>query len=231
MKTSIILALAASTATAQIIVGTNSFDVFFEATNLSSAAQSRIISDMNLCRQLWTNSVVLFDESNAEPYISNRYVLSSPYYDDSLEFPDTLATNQLGILSLKVEKSVSDAYLKAFEFVDSNSNIIAAAEMLVDALSNTNIIFNTVEELGEYIFISSDKTVELPTDFKGFAQSAHSMPSVLAFGYETIDSEISTGSASNLIMKLQYRYKKSVDQRLCIWHDGKWKLDIWEWIQ
>ena len=231
MVKAIVIALAASSAAAQIIVGTNSFNVVFEATNLSSAAQSRIISDINLCRQLWTNSVVLFDEPNAEPYISNRYVIFSPYFDDSLKFPDMLVENSNGAISLKVEKAVSDAYLKAFDFVDANSNIITAAATLISALSNTNIVFNTVAEVGEYIFISSDKTIELPSNFRGFAESPHSMPSVLAFGYEIIDSEIPTGAASNLTMRLQYRYKKSVDQRWCIWHDGKWKLGIWEELQ
>ena len=50
MKTTlIIIALAASNASAQIIVGTNSFDIVFEATNLTSVTQSRIVSDINLC--------------------------------------------------------------------------------------------------------------------------------------------------------------------------------------
>ena len=52
MKTPIIMiALAASSAAAQVIVGTNSFDVVFEATNLTTVAQARIIDDINICRQ------------------------------------------------------------------------------------------------------------------------------------------------------------------------------------
>ena len=226
-----IIALAASSASAQILVGTNSFDVVFEATNLTSVTQSRITSDINLCRQLWTNSLVCLDDIGTEPYIHDGNVIFSPYFDGNLDFPNTLVTNATGALSLLVSKPVSAAYLKAFEFADANSNIIAAASALINALSNTNIVLNTVAEVGEYVFISSDKTIELPTNFRGFAKNAYSMPSVMAFGYETINSQIPTGSASNLVMKLPLRHHKTVDYLPCIWHDGKWKLGIWEQIQ
>ena len=226
----ILIALAASSAAAKVIVGTNSFDVVFEANNLAPATQSRIVDDINLCRQLWTNSVVHLNDQNKVQYIYDGYVIGRPYFNE-MRVPRNLVTNATGALSVFVSKPISDAYIEAFEFVDANSNIIAAAATLINALADTNIVLSTVAEVSEYVFVSSDKTIELPTDFRGFTQSTHSMPSVMAFGYETIDSQIPTGSASNLTMKLQYRYKSSVDQHWCIWHDGKWKLGIWEHIQ
>ena len=221
--------MAASSTAAQVIVGTNSFDVVFEETNLVPAMQSRIVDDINLCRQLWTNSQVRLEDGGA-PYIRDGYVISRPYFNE-MRVPRDLVTNSTGALSVLVSKPVSDAYLKAFQFADANSNIVAAVSVLIDALSSTNIVLNTVDELSEYIFVSSVKTVELPANLYGGEQSTYSMPSVMAFGYETIDSEIPTGSASNLVVKLPLRYWETVDYTPCIWHDGKWKLAIWEQIQ
>ena len=223
------IALAASSAAAQIIVGTNSFDVIFESTNLTSTAQSRIISDMTLCRQLWTNSEIHLTDQNTEPYIYDGDVIFTPYYNDSLEFPDTLVTNPLGTISLKVDTTISDAYLNAFEFADANSNIISAAWAFANTLSNTNIVCNTMAELSDYVLISPDAEIELPEWFASFTELEHSPPSVMAFGYKIKELEAVPGVSSNLFMRLQYRSTNNIDQHSCIWHDGKWKLYAWDY--
>ena len=229
MKTLIIIiSLTASIAAAQVIVGTNSFDVVFEATNLTSAAQSRIVDDINLCRQLWTNSTVYLDVQGADSNIGDGNVIARPYFND-MRVPRDLVTNSAGAWSLFVDKQVSDAYLKAFEFSDANSNIIRAADAFVDALSNTNTVCNTMAEYWEYVLSPTNAHVNLPDGFDGLKEYEYSKPSVMAFGYSIGGPEPSPGVTSNLFMKLQYRSAEiiSIDQFLCIWHDGKWKFYYW----
>jgi hypothetical protein len=226
IKTLVIISLAASSAAAQVIVGTNSFDVVFEATNLTPVAQSRIIDDINICRQLWTNSEVCLDISGAEPHIGDWDVIFKPYFND-MRVPRNLVTNSTGALSLLVEKQVSDAYLDAFKFADANSNIISAAWTFVNTISNTNIICNTRTELSEYVLISPDTNVILPIWFTSFTELEYSPPSVMSFGYITQELEAMPGVASNLFMRLQCRLADNVDQYPCIWHDNKWKFYVW----
>ena len=223
----IALAVAASSASAQIIVGTNSFDVVFEATNLTSVTQSRIVADINLCRQLWTNSQVRLEDGGA-PYIRDGDVLGRPYFNE-MRVPRDIVTNSTGALSIYVNKAVSDAYLKAFEFADANSNIINAAWAFANTISNTNIVCNTMAELSEYVLISPDAEIELPEWFASFTELEHSPPSVMAFGYMTKELEAVPGVSSNLFMRLQYRSTYNIDQHPCIWHDGKWKLYAWSY--
>ena len=227
MKKLMIIALAASSASAQVIVGTNSFDVVFEATNLTTVAQSRIIDDINICRQLWTNSEVCLDISGAEPHIGDWDVIFKPYFND-MRVPRDLVTNATGAFSLFVNKQVSDAYLEAFKFADANSNIISAAWAFTDTISNTNVVCNTREKLLEYVLISPIMDVLLPEWFNAFTELKHSPPSVMAFGYVTQELESVPGVASNLFMRLQYRSTDNIDQHPCIWHDNKWKLYFWK---
>ena len=228
MKSLIIIALAASSAAAQVIVGTNSFDVVFEATNLVPAMQSRIVDDINLCRQLWTNSQVRLEDGGA-PYIRDGNVIFRPYFNE-MRVPRDLVTNSTGSLSLLVSKPVSDAYIRAFEFADANSSIIAAAWAFVDTISDTNTVCDTMADLANYVLIISDKTVELPAWFRTFANVEYSKPSIMSFGYLPADSLTPAGVSSNLMMKLQYRIEETVDHHLCTWHDGKWKLCVWGWL-
>ena len=230
MKSLIIVAFTASSAAAQVIVGTNSFDVVFEETNLTTVAQSRIIDDINLCRQLWANSEVYIydDEEDGELFIGDGYVIGKPYFND-MRVPRGLVTNSAGALSLLVSKPVSDAYLKAFEFADANSNLISAANAFVDALSNSNTICNTISELREYILFPENIAVDPQEQIEGFKSYKYSKPSVMAFGYFNQGPEPSIGVSSNLFMKLQYSLDKTISiyQLPCIWHGGKWKLYFW----
>ena len=222
----ITLALAASSVTAQVIVGTNSFDVVFEATNLTTVAQARIIDDINISRQLWTNSAVHLDIPETEPYIGDWDVIFKPYFND-MRVPRNLVTNSTGALSLFVNKQVSDAYLEAFKFADANSNIVSAAWAFADTISNTNVICNTIAEMSEYVLISPNADIDLPGWFTSFTELKHSPPSVMGFGHIEKVLDAVPGASSNLFMRLQYRSKDNVDQHLCIWHDGKWKIYAW----
>jgi hypothetical protein len=226
----ILIALTASIAAAQIIVGTNSFDVVFEATNLAPAVQSRIVDDINLCRQLWTNSEVYLDGNDFEPFIGDGYVIGRPYFNN-MRVPRNIVTNSAGAWSLFVKKQLSDAYLKAFEFFDANSNIISAANAFVDTLCHSNIVCNTMQELSEYVLIPPNAEVILPGWFAEFCENAYSKPSAMAFGYMNIGPEPSPGVSSNLFMRLQCNFPNeySVDQVPCIWHDGKWKINAWDY--
>ena len=227
-KILIALALAASNTAAQVIVGTNSFDVVFEATNLTTVAQSRIVADINLCRQLWTNSEVRVDAPGTDPYIYDLYIVGWPYFKD-MRVPRGLVTNSAGAWSLLVDKQVSSEYLKAFEFADANSNIISAANAFVDALSNSNTVCNTISELREYMLFPEGMQLNPQEEIEGFKEYKYSKPSVMAFGYFSAGPEPSPGVSSNLFMKLQYSSTDvvSIDQLPCIWHDGKWKLYFW----
>ena len=222
--------LAASSAFAQVMIGTNLFDVVFEATNLAPATQSRIIADINLCRQLWTESEICLDDPGVEPYIYDGDVIFKPYFNE-MRVPRDLVTNSTGNHSLLVRKPVSDAYLNAFEFANANSNIISAARAFANTISDTNIVCNTMEELSEYVLISPNADIDLPEWFASFTALEHSPPSVMSFGYMTKEIEAVPGVSSNLFMRLQYRSTDNIDQHPCIWHDGKWKLAIWEQIQ
>jgi hypothetical protein len=226
-KLIILITLAASTAAAQIIVGTNSFDVVFEATNLTSATQSRIVVDINICRQLWTNSLVCLDDPGTTPYIHDENVIFEPYFNE-MTFPNELVTNSTGVLSLFVNKPVSDAYLKAFEFADANSNIVAAAAAFVDTIMYSNIVCNTMEELAEYVIITSNTEIDPSKFFERSEEMEFSKPSAMSFGYMAATLPQAPGISSNLVMKLQYRMpiSKSIDQMPCVWHDNKWKL-VW----
>jgi hypothetical protein len=226
MKT-IILLFTASSAVAQIVVGTNSFDVVFEAKNIAPATQSRIVDDINLCRQLWTNSVLYLDYNEFDSSISDWDVIFKPYFND-MRVPRDLVTNSTGSWSLFVSKQVSDAYLEAFEFANANSNIIAAAWSFANMVSNTNIICNTRAELFEYALVSPNMNINLPGWFSSsFTELEHSPPSVMAFGYIVKELEAVPGVSSNLFMRLQYRSTDNIDQHMCIWHDEKWKFYSW----
>lgn len=230
MKRLIIIALTATSAAAQIIVGTNDFDIVFEAKDLAPTIQSRIAADINLCRQLWANSEVYIydDDEDFESFIGDGYVIGRPYFND-MRVPRGLVTNSLGVLSLFVEKQISDAYLKAFEFADANSSIISAANAFVDALSNSNTVCNTTADLREYILFPTDIQLDAQKEIEGFKSYEYSKPSVMAFGFLNQGPEPSAGVSSNLFMKLQYRGDEiSIDQLPCIWHNGKWKLYFWE---
>jgi hypothetical protein len=231
MKIYMIIALAASNVAAQVILGTNSFDVVFEATNLTSATQSRLIADINLCRQLWTNSVVHLGMSATDSYIEEMSIVGRPYFNE-ISVPREIVTNSVGALSLLVNKQASDAYLKAFEFADANSNITRAADAFVEAFSNSNFVCNTMTEYLEYFLIPTGMQVDIQDEIEGFKEYEYSKPSVMSFGYYKKGPEPTPGVSSNLFMKLQYRSMETgmelIDQLPCIWHDGRWKFYYWD---
>jgi len=213
---------------------TNAIAVAFVDTNLSTAAQAAIVSDLQLCLQNWgqNSELCLRNSGGSVGYLDNPD--RNPCYPETIAFPENVVSNGTNGLALQIPKSLSDAYTNAFAFADANSNIVAAAYEFVAFVASTNFVHIPSNSLPDYIIFKN-----VPSNIVVFgAQTIISKmqqkiypPSILGFYYSTEGP-----SATNLWVRIPQSvgsYDGTAEWGVfpsAIWHENKWKFCIWDRI-
>jgi len=214
-------------------VNTNTIAVSFADTNLSVSAQAAIVSDLQLCLQQWGKGSQFRLGADDPSFVAHLYNPDvTPYYPETINFPDNVVSNGTSGLALQVPKSLSDAYTNAFAFAAANSNIVAAAYEFVQFVSSTNFYSVTSNQISNYILFNQATPQLYQLGFSDITNSLryskYYPPSVLGFYYNAVGPAptnlwIRVPSSSN-----PYGGVIEWSPSPAIWHDGKWKFCIWE---
>ncbi len=217
----------------EIPVGTNTLDVVFESDKLSSNVMNRIVSDIIVCRQAWSNStVVTFSTGRPGGYINDLNVQVSPYGFLGAKFPQSVVTNSSGKLALFIPAELSTRYIEAFSFTNIHSNVYQQAILFVDRLQSPELANTSQEKVRDLVFspgVTESQYIasayEILTDIQ---RQTYYYPSVLGF-WKANDGEAAS-SHTNLFVLIPQSSKhphaphQLFDVMPAIWHDSKWKL-------
>lgn len=216
---------------------TNAISISFGDTNLSSSAQTHIVSDLQLCLQEWGKGTQFRLGADDPAFVAHLYNPDiTPYYQDGTEFPNDVVNGPTGY-ALHIPKTLSDTYTNALVFAAANSNIVASAYEFVAFISSSNFVSISSNAMPNYILyknpaITSNVIVELaPQLIADLRCQTYFPPSILGFYYSSKGP-----SATNLWMQVPCSIPTgwgSLGWHGCpvLWHDGKWKFCTWEdWV-
>ena len=230
------LAIPVVSSAYDIVVGTNQFDVVFEDVATPLPLQDFIVEDIQRCYNAWGTNVVF------RPSLPVRHgsyirvdVFGGPYWHDrrSVDVPDSIVTNATGQLSLMVPSIVIQKYAEASEFKSNHLEQVLATDAFVDFLSSPEFANVPSNEVSNYILYKNMPPADYVLNGEDILQSLMKQefyrPSILGFYYFT------NGPApTNLCVLLPTILKKrktspSFNAMPAIWHDGKWKINMWGW--
>lgn len=221
---------------------TNAIGITFVDTNLSVSARASIVADLQLCLQAWGKGTQFRLGADDPAFVAHLYNPdTTPYYPETIDFPDNVVSNGIAGYSLQIPKTLSDAYTNAFAFAAANSNIVAAAYEFVAFVSSTNFVSLPSNALPNYIMFKnglpdanaeSNAIVNLaPQIMPDLCEQTYHPPSILGLYYD-----VKGPSATNLWMRVPNSSPSAggfVDwaSTSVLWHDGKWRFCIWaDWV-
>jgi hypothetical protein len=150
-----------------LFYGTNasSIGVSFVDTNLSASAKTSIVADLQLCLQAWGKGTQFRLGADDPAFVAHLYNPKiTPYYPETIDFPDNVVSNGTAGFALQVPKTLSDAYTNAFAFATANSNIVDAAYEFVAFVSSSNFVAISSNALPNYILQKNTTTNESIAD-------------------------------------------------------------------
>jgi hypothetical protein len=211
----------------------NAISLAFADTNLSTSAQEAITSDLRICLSEWGRATQFRLGADDPAFVAHLYNPKiTPYYPETLDFPDNVVSSDLCGYALHIPKKLSDAYTNAFAFAAANSNIVAAAYEFVAFVSSSNFVAISSNDLPNYVLQKNTTTNEIIADAQETISELRCQtyypPSILGFQYSTEGP-----AATNLWMfvpcsiPLRYMDGKGWHAFSAIWHDGKWKFCVW----
>ena len=223
-----------------LVVGTNHLDVVFENASTPSSLKDFIVVDVQRCYDAWGTNVTI------EPNLPMRHgsylranVFMGPYYREDtsdpqrgVNVPEDIVTNSVGKLSLKVSSVLIQKYSEAFVFKTNNLDKVQAADAFVDFVSSPAFASISSNQVSDYILVK-DATPQTYLDsaedlIKGIVGQKFYHPSILGFTYSDWGP-----NETNLwvFIPTTRRIKRpawSFDVLPAIWHNGKWKLSLWD---
>lgn len=212
---------------------TNTLGVVFVDQALSDATKSFIVSDMQVCVQVWgaDAQLRLREKPESAGYVDFR--TTCPSYPEGIEFPETIVTNSLTNLALQIPKSLSDAYTNAIVFASANSNAVNAAYQFVAFVSSTNFASIPSSQMSNYVLfknVSPNYYVDnFPRILSDLQCQTYYPPSVLGFYYSAkgpaaTNLWLYVPCSSDAGLGLEWKEWSSLP---AVWHDGKWKFSFW----
>ncbi|MDD3584442.1 MAG: hypothetical protein PHG74_10565 [Kiritimatiellae bacterium] len=217
-----------------VYYGTNAspISLAFADTNLSESAKSAITADLRVCLSEWGKATQFRLGADDPAFVAHLHNPDiTPYYPETIDFPDNVVSSGAAGLALHIPKKLSDAYTNAFAFAAANSNIVAAAYEFVAFVSSTNFLSVTSNQIANY-FLFNQATPQLyQLAFHDLTNSVHGSsyypPSVLGFHYSPegpapTNLWLYIPSSSPVCGYIEW------GPVTAIWHDGKWKFSIWE---
>ena len=222
-----------------IVVGTNHLDVVFENASTPSSLKDFIVADVQRCYDAWGTNVTI--EPNL-PMRNGSYlrakVFMGPYYVENqsapdVEFPEDIVTNAMGQLSLNIPSALIQKYAAAYAFKTNNLDKVQAADTFVDFLSSPGFSNVTSNDVSNYILYKN-----LPP--RGYLESGESIvrdllsqvffrPSILGFYYSSNGPDPTNLCASIPTITKERTSSSHYHSMPAIWHDGKWKICMWNW--
>ena len=95
-----------------LFYGTNasSIGVSFVDTNLSASAKTSIVADLQLCLQAWGKGTQFRLGADEPAFVAHLYNPKiTPYYPETIDFPDNVVSNGTAGFALQIPKTLSDA--------------------------------------------------------------------------------------------------------------------------
>ena len=218
-------------------VHSNAISLAFADTNLSTSTQEAITSDLRICLSEWGRATQFRLGADDPAFVAHLYNPKiTPYYPETLDFPDNVVSSDLCGYALHIPKKLSDAYTNAFAFAAANSNVVAAAYEFVAFVSSSNFVAISSNDLPNYVLQKNTTTNEIIADAQETISELRCQtyypPSILGFKYLELGP-----SPTNLWMlvpcsiPLRYMDEKGWNAFPAIWHDNKWKFCIWDsWV-
>lgn len=228
----ITIMLAQTTTAYDLSLGTNTVDVSFGDTPLSTTVKDFIVADLQRCVEFWGEGSKLRFRNDAGfvGYIDNPTLF--PYYRDGLVFPDNLVTNQNGDIALHVSANLCLEYTNALAFASANSNIVADARNFIAFVASTNFLNISSNQMVNYVLeknASSDYYAKnYTTIISELRDQQYFQPSILGFYYSE-QGPASSNLWLNVPCTSDSGYAKPEWSAFpAIWHDGKWKFCFWD---
>lgn len=237
IATLILIAMLALNASAyDVVVGTNHFDVVFEDASTPAPLRDFIVADVQRCYEAWSTNVTF------EPNLPVRHgsyiradVFMGPYCYDrtSIDVPEDIVTNSVGQLSLIVPSIVIRKYEDGLDFKTNHLAQVQAADAFVDFISSLAFANISSNQVSDYVLMK-DATPQNYLDsaddqIRSIAGQDFFRPSILGFTYLDWGPG---GTNLWVLIPTARRIKQpfwSFDVLPAIWHDGKWKLSLWDW--
>jgi hypothetical protein len=222
-----------------IQISTNRFGVLFEGLPISEDLKTFIVADVQRCYDAWGTNLVM-RTSSAATHVMRVYpkVFGWPFYiegvpDDDLNVPRNIATNECGQMALRVPARLVQKYSDALAFKTNNLDKVQAADAFVDFLSSPEFANVTSNEVANYILYK-----DLPPEgyllsgegiVKDLTSQEFHRPSILGF-YHSQNGPAPTNLCVLVSTITRIRTPSSCFHAMsAIWHDGKWKINMWEW--
>ena len=223
-------------------VHSNAISLAFADTNLSTSTQEAITSDLRICLSEWGRATQFRLGADDPAFVAHLYNPKiTPYYPETLDFPDNVVSSDLCGYALHIPKTLSDAYTNAFAFAAANSNIVAAAYEFVAFVSSTNFPGMSSNALPNYIMFKnalpdanaeSNAIVNLaPQIMSDLCDQTYYPPSILGFTYSSDGP-----AATNLWMQVPESSPSSGGDKdwgnvTVLWHENKWRFCVWlDWV-
>ena len=106
----------------------NAINLAFADTNLSESAKSAITADLRVCLSEWGKATQFRLGADDPAFVAHLHNPDiTPYYPETIDFPDNVVSSGAAGLALHIPKKLSDAYTNAFAVAAANANIVAAA--------------------------------------------------------------------------------------------------------
>ena len=174
----------------------NAINLAFADTNLSESAKSAITADLRVCLSEWGKATQFRLGADDPAFVAHLHNPDiTPYYPETIDFPDNVVSSGAAGLALHIPKKLSDAYTNAFAFAAANSNIVAAAYEFVAFVSSTNFPGMSSNALPDYIMFKnalpdanaeSNAIVNLaPQIMSDLCDQTYYPPSILGFTYSS----------------------------------------------
>jgi len=129
--------------TAQVHIAGNNYPVAFGDTNLSMKVRQRIASDLTTA----LSHVSSFEETKGGEVEDGIFCINRIFIFTLSESEDVLVVDQNNKKSMRVSKVLSDKYLKAFTWVDANSNTVQKAHEFVAMLNSPDLLSKPTQVL------------------------------------------------------------------------------------
>lgn len=233
------LTLIRTAAAYDLLISTNHVGAVFEGPPISETLQDFIVADVQRCYDVWGTNLHL-RSSRAITHIMRIYtkVFGGPYhvedlYDDDINIPRNITTNANNQLMLKFPLRLIQKYAEAYDFKTNNLNKVLAADAFVDFLSSPEFANVTSNQVSNYILYKDLPPEGYLLSGEGIVTDLTSQefyrPSVLGF-YYTPDGPAPTNLCALLPTITKERTPSSRYHSMpAIWHDGKWKISMWNW--
>jgi hypothetical protein len=123
---------------------------------------------------------------------------------------------------------VVDAYTNAFQFIDTHFSVISNAYGFVEFLNSPEYSQLQPEDYEDVVLMQDYSGIDRASFIADLAAYAYSLPSALSFYRDgTGHTPPVSGADANICVAIPAKYGDNLDTVPAIWHEGRWKLNLW----